>query len=181
VNPVLQAIAGAAVDATGAAAGWALALEGERLRAVGAAGERAGDLVGAEMAAGAGLAGYVISSGQPIAIASRGADARLSEGLGARLGRVPASVLCVPCMSEDVVLGALELVDKVGGGPFSFDDVEVVTLLAGVAGVSLAVAGAEMVARPPAEFAAELARLASSDPEAYARLSVVLEALLARG
>ncbi len=181
VNPVLQAIAGAAVDATAAAAGWVLALEGERLRAVGAAGERAGDLVGAEMAAGVGVAGYVVGSGQPIAIAPRGADARLSGGLGARLGRVPVSVLCVPCMHDDVVLGALELVDKTGGGPFSFDDVEVVTLLAGVAGVSLAVPGAEVTARPPAEFAAELARLASSDPEAYARLSVVLEVLLARG
>jgi phosphoserine phosphatase RsbU/P len=181
MNPVLQAIARAALDATGAAAGWVLALEGERLRAVGAAGERAGELVEVELPADAGTAGYVVSSGQPIAIAPRGADPRLSEGLGARLGRWPSSVLCVPCLYDDAVLGAMELVDKAGGGPFSFDDVELVTLLGGIAGVALGVAGTEVTPRPPAEFAAELAALAGSDPAAYARLSVVLEALLARG
>jgi GAF domain-containing protein len=181
VDPVLQAIAGAALDATGAAASWVLALEGATLRAVGAAGERAGQLVGARMPAGSGTAGYVISSGQPIALAPRGSDARLADGLGAHLGRPSTSVMCVPCLRDDVVLGALELVDKAGGVPFSFDDVEVVTLLAGVAGVALGIAGTEVPARPPGEFGAELAHLAASDPAAYVRLSVVLEALLARG
>ncbi|HXW79170.1 MAG TPA: GAF domain-containing protein [Acidimicrobiales bacterium] len=181
MDPVLQSVASAALDATGAAASWVLALEGGTLRAVGAAGERAGQLVGAQMPAGSGTAGYVISSGQPLALAPRGSDARLAGGLGAHLGRRPTSVLCVPCLRDDVVLGALELVDKAGGAPFTFDDVDVVTLLAGIAGVALDVAGTEVPARPPAEFGAELAHLASSDPAAYARLSVVLEALLARG
>lgn len=181
MNPVLQAIARAALDATGAEASWVLGLEGERLRAVGAAGPRAGELLGAELPVGVGTAGYVVSSGQPMAVAPRGADARLAEGLGARLGRVPASVLCVPCHNDDAVVGALELVDKAGGGPFSFDDVELVTLLGSIAGTALGVAGAEVTVRPPAEFAAELVQLATSDPAAYARLSVVLEALLARG
>ena len=78
-------------------------------------------------------------------------------------------------------MGALELVDKAGGAPFSIDDVELVTLLGGIAGAALSLAGAEVPARPPAEVASELVELASSDPVAYARLSVVLEALLARG
>jgi GAF domain-containing protein len=158
-----------------------LALDGDTLRAVAAAGERAGQLLGTQIPGGSGTAGYVVSSGHPIALAPRGADARLAEGLGAHLGRRPASVLCVPCLRDDMVLGALELVDKAGGGPFSFDDVEVVTLLAGIAGVALGVAGTEVAVRPPSEFGAELAHMASSDPAAYARLSAVLEALLARG
>jgi GAF domain-containing protein len=181
MNPVLQAIARAALDGTGADTSWVLSLEGERLRALGAAGPRAGELLGVELPVGVGTAGYVVSSGQPMAIAPRGADARLVDGLGARLGRVPASVLCVPCHHDDAVVGALELVDKAGGGPFSFDDVELVTLLGTIAGAALSVAGTEVIARPPAEFASELAQLAVSDPAAYARLSVVLEALLARG
>jgi GAF domain-containing protein len=181
MNPVLQAIARAALDATGAGAGWVLALEGERLRAVGAAGEGAGELIGTQLPAGAGTAGYVVSSGQPIALAPSGHDPRLGEGLGARLGRPATAVLCVPCLHDDIVLGALELVDKAGRVPFSFDDVELVTLLGGIAGAALGVAGTETAARPPGEFSAELAQLATSDPAAYARLSVVLEALLARG
>jgi hypothetical protein len=103
------------------------------------------------------------------------------DGLGSRLGRVPASVLCVPCHYDDAVVGALELVDKPGGAPFSFDDVELVTLLGSIAGAALSASGAEVMARPPNEYARELAQLAASDPVAYARLSVVLEALLARG
>ena len=89
---------------------------------------------------GAGTVGYVVSSGQPMAIAPRGADPRLSEGLGARLGRMPASLLCVPCHHEDAIVGALELVDKAGGAPFSIDDVELVTLLGGIAGAALSLA-----------------------------------------
>jgi phosphoserine phosphatase RsbU/P len=181
MNAVLEAIARAALDATGAEASWLLSLEGERLRAVGAAGPGTGELLGSELPVGVGTAGYVVSSGQPMAIVPRGADARLAEGLGARLGRVPASILCVPCHYGDAVVGALELVDKAGGGPFSFDDVEVVTLLGGIAGAAISALGAEVTARPPAEFAPELARLAASDPEAYAGLSAVLDALLARG
>jgi sigma-B regulation protein RsbU (phosphoserine phosphatase) len=181
MNLVLQAIAGAARDATGATAAWALGIEGDHLRALGAAGERAGELLGSEMAAGEGTAGYVISSGQPIAIAPRGDDPRWSEGLAGRLGRQPKSVLCVPCMQQDTVLGVLELLDKTGGGPFSFDDVELVTLLAGIAGAALAAAGTEIAVRPPAEIATELTLLSSSDPVAYARLATVLEAMLSRG
>jgi phosphoserine phosphatase RsbU/P len=181
MNPVLEAVARAALDATGAGAGWVLALEGERLRAVATAGERAGELVGTQLPAGAGPAGYVVSSGQPIAIAPRGGDPRLGEGLAARLGQPATAVLCVPCFYDDAVTGALELVDKAGRRPFSFDDVELVTLLGGIAGAALGVAGTETAARPPAEFSAELTQLARSDPAAYARLSVVLEALLAHG
>ncbi|HTT91897.1 MAG TPA: GAF domain-containing protein, partial [Acidimicrobiales bacterium] len=181
MNPVLQAVARAALDATGAGAGWVLALEGDKLRAVGAAGEGTGELYGTQLPAGAGTAGYVVSSGQPIAIAPRGGDPRLGGGLGARLGKPATAVLCVPCFHDDAVVGALELVDKAGRQQFSYDDVELVTLLGGIAGAALGVAGPETAARPPAEFSAELAQLASSDPTAYARLSVVLEALLARG
>ncbi len=181
MNPVLEAIAAAARDATGAAAGWVLALRGDRLLAVGTAGERAGELLGSDMALGVGTAGFVISSGQPIALVPRGADPRLSDGLGARLGRDPTSVLCVPCMHEDVILGALELIDKAGNGSFSFDDVELVTLLAGIAGAALAAGGTEPNVRPPAELGAELAHLSGSDPAAYARLATVVDALLARG
>ena len=181
MDAVLQAIARAALDATGAEVSWVLLLDREQLLAVAAAGPRAGDLLGSELPLGVGTAGYVVSSGQPMALVPRGPDARLAEGLGARLGRSPASVLCVPCHDDDVVVGAIELVDKAGGAPFSFDDVELVTLLGGIAGPALRAGGPQEAVRPPAEFAIELAHLASSDPPAYARLSVVLEALLARG
>ena len=96
-----------------------------------------------------------------MAIAPRGADPRLSEGLGARLGRMPASLLCVPCHHEDAIVGALELVDKAGGAPFSIDDVELVTLLGGIAGAALSLAGAEVARSRPAGRAGQRAGRAS--------------------
>jgi GAF domain-containing protein len=179
MNPVLQAVVGAAVGATPASRGWVLALHDGELRVVAAVGEGAGDLIGVDVPGG-GTAGFVASSGQPIALAPRSDDARLAEGVIALLASRPTSILSVPCGGDDVV-GVLELVDKAGGGPFSFDDVEMATLLAGIAGAALEAPGGEVAARPPAEIGAELGRLASADPEAYARLATVVDALLSRG
>ena len=181
VNQVLQAIVDAARDATGAAGAWALSLRGDRLRAMAAAGERAGERVGADMPASSGTAGFVGSSGQPIALSPRRADPRLADGLASHLGRPPASVLCVPCVYDEAVVGALELVDKAGGSSFSFDDVELVTLLASVAGAALVTGAPTPAVRTPGELAAELADLSVSDPAGYARLATVLDALLGRG
>ena len=50
MNAVLQAIARAALDATGAEASWVLRLEGERLRAVGASGPGTADFLGIRIA-----------------------------------------------------------------------------------------------------------------------------------
>ena len=72
MDPVLQAIARAALGATGAESSWVLRLDREQLRAVAAAGPRAGDLLGAELPMGVGTAGYVVSSGQPMALVPRG-------------------------------------------------------------------------------------------------------------
>ena len=180
MNPVLQSLVGAAVVATASSKGWVLALHSGELHVVAAVGEGAGDLMGTKIPTGSGTAGFVASSGQPMALAPRSGDVRIDEGLTALLPGRPTSILSVPCGGDDV-LGVLELVDKVGGGPFSFDDVELATLLAGIAGAALETTGADVTARPPAELAAELARLASADPEGYARLAAVIDALLARG
>lgn len=180
-EPVLAAIVKAAADVTGATAGWVVGVDGDRLAVRALAGDAPESLVGTHVAAGAGAAGYVVASGQPLALASRAGDPRAAEGLAAALGRLPGSVLCVPCETEEAVVGALELIDKVGGGSFSFDDVELATLLAGIAGAALAapVAGAAGVPAPPspAELAAGLARLASEAPARYAAVAEVVVAL----
>jgi len=182
MNTVLQTILQAAVDATAASKGWVLAVHGDELEVVAASGPEAGTLIGASSPVGSGTAGYVVASGQPMAMATRQDDPRSAEGILGLLDHRPSSVLCVPCGTEDEVVGALELVDKVGGGTFSFDDVELATLLAGIAGSALESSGEAVPAvRSPAEFAAELQRVASADPSGYGRVASVLEALLARG
>lgn len=183
-DSVLAAIGKAALDVTGAAAGWVVGVDGEHLVVRAVTGAAPESLVGTLVAASGGAVGYVVSSGQPLALATRASDALAAEGLAGVLGRAPGSVLCVPCEADDVVVGALELVDKAGGGSFSFDDVELVTLLAGIAGVAIVSGrGAAEGRQPgpsPADLAEGLARLATDAPARYAAVAEVV-ATLVRG
>jgi phosphoserine phosphatase RsbU/P len=179
VNVVLQSIIGSAAATTGAEAGWIVVPRDGQLEVVAALGST--DLMGATVAADAGTAAYVLASGQPVAMVPRADDAQAAEGVAALLGTRPGSVLCVPCAHDDDVLGVIELVDKAGGGPFSFDDVELVTVLAGIAGAALRDRDPGVDVRSADELGAELRQLAGADPAAYVRVATVVEALLARG
>src|SRR5207247_1705955 len=132
-DPVLTAIAQAAVGATGASHGWVLLLTDDQLEVSAAVGDGATKLIGRRVDAGSGTSGYVAASGQPLALAGSAGDPRLAEGVVAELGQRPASLLCVPCATDDRIVGVLELIDKDGGERFSFDAVELVTLLGGIA------------------------------------------------
>ena len=102
-SAVLQAIVDAATGATAASEGWILAPRGDRLHVLAAAGDRPGQLLGATVPSGEGTAGYVVASGQPLALAPRPDDARATSGVAGMLGLRPASVLCVPCAGDDSV------------------------------------------------------------------------------
>lgn len=179
-DPVVRAVLEAAIDSTGASAGWVLAVVGARLQAVAVAGIGSGDaLVGAHVALGAGTAGYVASSGNPLALSDASGDARLADGFVALTGLRPASVLCVPCLGGADVAGVIELVAATDG-MFGFDDVEAATVLARVAAAALA--SSRHAAPPrPAALAARLEHLARVDPARYAGVAVAVDALLPRG
>jgi len=181
-SAVLQAIVDAATGATAASEGWILAPRGDRLHVLAAAGDRPGQLLGATVPSGEGTAGYVVASGQPLALAPRPDDARATSGVAGMLGLRPASVLCVPCAGDDSVAGALEVVDKAGGGRFSLDDVELATLLGGIAGTALVeITGSASAVPTPAELAGGLERLAGTEPARYVALAAAVSALLDRG
>jgi phosphoserine phosphatase RsbU/P len=179
VNIVLQSILGSAAEVTGAAMGWIVVPRDGALEVVAAIGD--GDLIGATVGADAGTAAYVLASGQPVAMAARPDDPNASEGVAALLGTRPTAVLCVPCAHDDEILGVLELIDKPGGAAFAFDDVELVTVLANIAGSALRGDSTSGDVRSPEELFADLRQMASADPTAYIAVATVLEALLARG
>jgi GAF domain-containing protein len=179
-EPVFDAIVQAAVGASGAEQGWLLGLSDGVLRVVSAAGERPGDVLGVTVPADQGTAGFAVASGQPLAAVPRAGDDRFTVGVAASLGLRASSVLCVPCGTNDGVLGALEVVNKVDGA-FTIDDVELVTLLGGIAGAALADEGSSANnVPPPEELGGELRELASTDPSRYAAVAVAISALLAQ-
>jgi GAF domain-containing protein len=147
---------------------------------VAAAGEDADALLGREVPAHEGIAGFVATSSQPLAFVPRPGDQRLLSGLDATLDPAPQSILCVPCSSADATVGVLQVIDKRGGGQFSFDDLEVVTLLAGIAGVAITQAGAGAAPPPPGEVAGDLAALATAHPARYAAVASLIGSLADR-
>ena len=180
-DPVLAAVLRAAASATAATAGWIVAVRGDELEVVAVDGDVDGSVVGARVSGSAGTAGYVVGSGQPLALAAGRDDPRLSDGVPAAIGRRPATVVCVPCEDDGAVVGALELIDKAGGASFSFDDVELATLLAGIGAVALtSAAGARPEVPAPEQLSGELRALAAADPRRYATTATLVASLLAR-
>jgi hypothetical protein len=179
-RPLLQVIVSTVVDATAAGAGWlAAVVDGTELAVVAAAAEEPGrvrSMLWQRTGLGSGTAGFVVQSGQPVALQPGGSST--DEWAETLLGRGPTGLLCVPCLDEDQCVGALELVDKAGGGPFSFDDVEITTLVGQIAGAALAEGvGASRVPAPD-QLAGDLGRLATADPSRYAALARAVGALL---
>jgi GAF domain-containing protein len=86
---------------------------------------------------GRGVAGLVASSGQPMAISDAQRDPRHASEIAARVGYLPASILCVPLSYEDEVIGVLELLDKVGAASFGLADIEALGLFARQAAVAI--------------------------------------------
>jgi GAF domain-containing protein len=181
-SPVLGAIVRAAVDTTAALAGWVFAARDDRLVVVAAAGEAPAQWLGRAVPAGRGAAGFVMASSQPLALQPSRGD-RAVEDVADVLGRWPGSVIAVPCDVDGRTVGVLELVDKVDGGTFSFDDLELATLLAGLA--AHAIDGGAPPPAPtvadPGDLARRIASLATTDPTRYARLAPVIDAILAHG
>jgi GAF domain-containing protein len=181
IDPVLQAVLESAVGATAASEGWVLRLRDDRLEVVAAAGAQPGPLLGITIPAGEGTAGFVSASGQPLAFSGRGVDPRMRQGMAEVLGQDFESVLCVPCIAEDRVLGALEMVDRRDGGSFTFDDVELATLLAGIAGVALRGTAGPPEVPSPAQLGQALGALSDVDPARYAAIAPMIESLMASG
>ncbi len=178
-RPVHQALVDAACSATGADHGWLLAVGNDALEVLAAAGGADPNALVATEVSVEGARGFAVMSGQPAAL-QPGADDTSNSGAGGGEG-VPGSVLATPCSHEDVV-GVIEVVRGQGGAAFSFDDVEIVSLLADIAGAAIADGEADTIeVTSPARLSVELSELAANDSQRYADVARVVEALLGQG
>jgi GAF domain-containing protein len=177
-RPAFQAIVDQALRVTGASTGWLLVLAGPSLQVVATAGlARQRDVVGTGLTT-TGARGYVLSSGQPVALMPQPHD-QANHGAAGYPG-VPPSVLAVPCGLETAV-GVLEVAGKHEAQPFTFDDIEVAAALGAVAGAALS-EGNPVATRvvSPIELAAQLEDLALADPVRYADTARLIDSLLSR-
>ncbi len=125
-------------------------------------------------------AGMVLASQQPMAM-QVGEDDRLAAAERMLLGHSPTAICCVPCVGATDVRGVLTLVDKAGGGAFDFDDVEIATMLAEVAGAALDERTTPLYVPSPEQLAGILRDLHQGDLDRYARVASLIEIVLATG
>lgn len=102
-----------------------------------AAGEKGQGVVGLAIGTDQGVAGYVFSTGQPLATAEAGADPRFGREAAERTGYVPRSLLAVPLTDDAGTIGVLEVLDRRDGEPFDLRDMEAASVFARQATVAI--------------------------------------------
>jgi len=111
--------------------------EREELVFVVALGSKAEEVSQFRIPIGRGIAGYVAVSGQPIAISEAASDPRFEREIAEAVDYVPNTILCVPLIMNDAVIGVLELMDKAGGEPFTPSDMEILGKFANLAAITI--------------------------------------------
>ncbi len=139
-DSLLQSIVDAAGQLFGAAAA-SIALvdfEGEMLEFKVSYGEGNDEIVGRRFPLDSGIAGYVVMTGQPIAIADVQQDPRFNQDFAKSTGYVPKSILATPLEWQDRVIGVMEVLDKIEAPRFDLHDMEMLGLFAQQASIAIA-------------------------------------------
>ena len=94
-------------------------------------------MVGQRVPVDRGIAGWVVSSGQPVAVTDVTRDPRFAADVAEATGYVPRSVLAMPLQTEREMLGVIELLDQRADAPAGRRDMELLGLFAGQAALAI--------------------------------------------
>lgn len=110
-----------------------------------------------------GIAGWVVMTGEAIAVADVRRDPRFARDFAQSTGYVPTSILAVPLLVGEEIEGVLEVLDKPDAATFGLDDMDTLALFAGPA--AIAVEQARLVSNTGLLLVRELERLAGARGE----------------
>jgi len=88
------------------------------LRFLSAIGKVAGKLLNLRIPAGKGIAGFVLSSGQPMAVADVGDESAFYDEVDRKTGYSTQTILATPLRHNGEIIGVLEYVNRIGEPPF---------------------------------------------------------------
>jgi GAF domain-containing protein len=108
-----------------------------------AAGPEGAGAIGLAFAASTGIAGYVFSTGQPLAVNDVGADPRFDRATAETTGYVPRAILAVPLLDEAGSIGVLEVLDGGSEGSNQLRDLDLASVFARQATVAIRAARVE--------------------------------------
>jgi GAF domain-containing protein len=95
-----------------------------------AAGPAGAGAVGLSLASGEGIAGYVFTTGQPLAVGDVTADARFDRSAAERTGYIPRSILAVPLLDDEGAIGVMEVLDRRSEDRSALRDLELASVFA---------------------------------------------------
>jgi len=133
------------------------------------AGEGAGALIGRRLPSSTGIAGWVLVTRQPLVLSDVEQDPRFARDVAEATGYVPKSLMAVPLLHEEQVLGVLQVLDRPERERFSLSEMELLGLFAHQAAVALDLLGRARRARAVVQGESPLATVA--------RLAATLDAL----
>ncbi len=96
-------------------------------------------LVGQRFPSGAGVAGFVLVTGQSLIIDDLASDARFAKDVAAETGYVPDSLMAVPLLYDEQSLGVLEVLDRQPAANPALAEIELLGLFANQAAVALTI------------------------------------------
>jgi GAF domain-containing protein len=94
-------------------------------------------VVGMRTPVNAGIAGYVVMTGQPIAVSDVKQDPRFNQDFAQATGYVPRSILATPLIQDDRVIGVMEVLDKIDADSYGMQDIELLGLFARQAAIAI--------------------------------------------
>ena len=114
----------------GAACSLAVLTEDEsELHYVAATGQGSAEVTGLRIPSDRGLAGWVVQSGQPLAVSDLAGDSRFDRGTAERTGYVPQAMIVVPVATSRQTFGVLSLLDRDTARPDSSGDMTLLSRL----------------------------------------------------
>jgi diguanylate cyclase (GGDEF)-like protein len=136
---------------------------------------RPGVVDGVRLGTGQGIAGWVARHRETACVDDVQADPRHDATLARRAGLVARNMICVPLVHRDSLVGVLQVINRIGPGGFTADEVRLVETLAAQA--TIAIAHAQLYHQVEvASLTDDLTGLGNTR-----RFNVVFPATLARG
>jgi GAF domain-containing protein len=108
-----------------------------------AAGPRGAGAIGKSVKPSQGIAGFVFSSGQALALSDVASDPRFDRKTAEKTGYVPRSIAAVPLADGEGTHGVLQVLDKRSTATFDLRDMELIGVFAAQAATAIAVTRAQ--------------------------------------
>jgi GAF domain-containing protein len=108
-----------------------------------AAGEQGQGVVGLSIPPDQGLAGYVYTTGQALALSDVEKDKRFGRKVAEKTQYIPRSIVAVPLVDEHGTIGVLEVLDKRDSASFSLRDIELASVFARQAAIAISASRVE--------------------------------------